>query len=286
MPELPEVELTMRKLAPLLCGRRVTGFWTDWPRGLANAKPATVAADIVGRCIVRLRRTGKVLFVDLSRMPARILAVHLRMSGRLEVVRAAALQAAKGATAAPARWVHFRWQLSDGRELRFVDPRKFGVVWYGAPAKLARDPYLGTLGADAAAISRAEFREKLRTRRAMVKPLLLRQDIVAGIGNILADEALWRAGVHPRAAAASLSPITVSRLHRGLRQTIAASLGAGGTSIRTWRHPDGSRGRYQEEHVVYGRAGAPCRRCRSRLQRIVVASRGTTYCPRCQRVPR
>ena len=284
MPELPEVEITRRKLLPLVRGRRILDFWTDWPRGLqaTNDKGQMtnsrwVATDIRGRRILAVRRRGKVLFFKLSGKPERMVAIHLGMSGRLEVPHAA--KAARGST-----WVHFVWRLGGRRELRFIDPRKFGRVWYGSPGVLRRDPYIASLGTDAKAILPDEFTTALRGRRGMVKPLLLRQDVVAGIGNILADESLWRARIHPRTSVAALKGDALGRLYRGLQATIRAVLSSGGTSMRTFRHPDGARGRYQERRLVYGRAGSPCPRCRTRLQRVVVGGRGTTICPQCQRM--
>lgn len=296
MPELPEVEITKLKLAPLLRGRRVLYFWTDWPRGLRTYSAKRVAdsvkwmaADIRGRRIVGIERRGKVLFFRLSPRPGsgqagrppRIMAVHLRMSGRMEVAEdAKGTKEIKGAK--ENRWTHFRWQLSGGRELRLVDPRKFGVVWYGDPRAIGGDPYLSRIGDDARGLPRARFLELLAGRRGMVKPALLRQDAIAGIGNILADESLWRAGIHPRAALADLTDPSLLRLHYGLQETIRAVLASGGTSLRDFRHPDGRAGRYQERRLVYGRAGTPCPRCRTGLKRLVVGGRGTTICPKCQ----
>ena len=289
MPELPEVEITRQKLLPLIRGRKILDFGTDWPRGLqaTNGKGQMtngrwVATDIRGRRILAVRRRGKVLFFKLSGTPERVMAIHLRMSGSLEVVKETkGTEEPKGTKA---RWVHFVWRLGGRRELRFIDPRKFGRVWYGSPGVLRRDPYIASLGTDAKAILPDEFMTALRGRRGMVKPLLLRQDVVAGIGNILADESLWRARIHPRTSVAALKGDALGRLYRGLQATIRAVLSSGGTSMRTFRHPDGARGRYQERRLVYGRAGSPCPRCRTRLQRVVVGGRGTTICPQCQRM--
>ena len=286
MPELPEVEVTRQKLLPLIRGRRVLAFWTDWPRGLRVAKSKEqMATSMRGRKILDITRRGKVLFFKLSGRPERELAVHLRMSGRIEFVPARRLFWRSPKYATPdreSRWVHVRWRLSGNRELRFIDPRKFGLVWYGDPALLATDPYLGRLGRDAKSLDRDEFLDILRRSRGMIKPLLLRQDRIAGIGNIIADESLFRARIHPRAAIAALAPHDLRRLHRAIRGTLGRMLAAGGTSLRDWAMPDGRRGRFQERRQVYGRAGAPCPRCRTTLARIVVGGRGTTMCPRCQ----
>lgn len=293
MPELTEVEITRQKLLPAVLGRRVSGFFCDWPRGLKGASPASVRRDITGRTIESVTRHGKALFFKLSDKPERAMAIHLRMSGRLAVTKSAKEgKGSKGSKASDGRWVHFRWRLSPrhgsgqaGRvDLRFVDPRKFGIVWYGSPAALARDSYLGALGPDAAGISRQTLHAALRQTRGMVKAALLRQDVIAGIGNIIADESLWRARIHPRAALENIEDAGLNRFHRSLAQTLRAMRKAGGTSLRNWGEPSGRLGRYQDARLVYGRSGKPCPRCRTRLTRLVVAGRGTTVCPNCQRL--
>ena len=296
MPELPEVEITRMKLLPLVRGRRILDFWTDWPKGLRIVNSKTqkansqkwVANDMRGRKILNVTRRGKVLFFRLSGRPERVMAVHLRMSGRLEVASHSPgrhpERQRRVSSSLPARWTHFAWQLSDGKELRFIDHRKFGLVWYGAPGELQRDSYLGGLGIDAKALLPVDFANALAGRRGMIKPLLLRQDVIAGIGNILADESLWHAGIHPQASVAALGAPALRRLGDSLRLTIQTVLSSGGTSIRNFRHPDGRLGRYQERRLVYGRAGESCPRCRTELCRIVVGGRGTTICPTCQRM--
>lgn len=302
MPELAEVEISRQKLLPLVRGRRMLDFWTDWPRGFRVADSVKRIADSMrGRKTLDVARRGKVLFFKLSGKPERMLAIHLRMSGRLEVAHSSASakrerlrmrhpepRVRSGRGIPPQEqvaetWVHFRWRLSGNRELRFIDPRKFGLVWYGSPEELARDPYLGRLGADVRSLTPQRFLVVLSSGAGMVKPFLLRQDKFSGIGNIIADESLWRAGIHPETRIANLDARTVNALHRSIQHTIRAMLASGGTSIRTWRHPDGAAGRFQERRLVYGKAGKPCRRCKAKLIRIVVGGRGTTICPQCQR---
>lgn len=284
MPELPEVEITRRKLLPLVRGLRILGFWTNWVRGLrVPGIGRRVSVDMVGRKILDVTRRGKVLFFPLSGRPPRMMAIHLRMSGRLAVVRAA--KETKGTKGIKERWTHFTWRLSGNHELRFVDPRKFGVVWYGAPKELSADPYLGRLGADISSLGMQAFLAVLSSGAGMAKPFLLRQDKFSGIGNIIADESLWRARIHPRAAIAALPEPKRRKLFYAIQHTIRAMLSSGGTSIRTFRHPDGEAGRYQERRLVYGKAGKLCPRCRARLLRVVVGGRGTTICPQCQKIP-
>lgn len=275
MPELVEVEITRLKLLPLVKGRRILSFWTDWPRALcAAASKQHAASSMRGRKIINVRRRGKVLFLDLSGKPEKVVAIHLRMSGRLEIAPS---------KSPAARWAHFRWRLSSGKELRFIDPRKFGAVWYGTAEELLKYPYLKSLGRDARGIPKKVFTATLGRKTGMVKAVLLRQDILAGVGNIMADETLWRAKIHPRTKIADLSAGALNNLHSALTRTINAMLAAGGTSLRDWGHPDGKLGGYQEKRKIYGRAGEPCPRCRIKLVKLIVSGRGTTVCPKCQK---
>ncbi len=321
MPELAEVEITRLKLLPLVKNRRILDFWTDWPRGLkvmltksraggepkrkhAVHRPISVRSDrngtagkirsdadkmrsdIAEREITNISRQGKVLFFELSGATERLMAVHLRMSGRLEIVdhNDKSDQYGQTATISSRRWVHFLWRLSGNKELRFVDPRKFGVVWYGSKNDINRDKYLRTLGRDARAIPYSVFREAVRRRSGAVKAVLLRQDILSGIGNIMADETLWRAKVHPQTRVVDLSKAKLKNLHSALVKTIDDMLNAGGTSLRDWGHPDGKIGGYQDRRKIYGKGGEPCPRCKTKLGKLVVAGRGTTVCPKCQQV--
>ena len=197
------------------------------------------------------------------------------MSGRLDVVPA---QKEKGP------WTHFVWRLNGGRELRLVDPRKFGIVWYGSKKDFERDSYLGRLGRDPRAVPAKDFLKLFRRARGMVKPFLLRQDMFAGIGNIIADESLWQACIHPRQDIPHLSVSEIAVLRRALQRTIREILARGGTTLRNWGGPDGTSGAYQLRRRGYGRAGKPCPRCTTTLERLIVSGRGTTICPRCQRI--
>lgn len=287
MPELAEVEITRRKLLPLVRGRRILDFWTDWPRGLKLQKPNFVRRDIRGRKILDGHRTGKVIFLHLSGTPERMMAFHQRMSGRLEYAPRRVhshIRANERMKNRPAKWVHSVFRFSDGSELRFVDPRKFGLVWYGSPQELNGDKYLGCLGRDARDIKFSGFSKIIRSGRGMIKPFLLRQDNFAGIGNIIADESLWLAKIHPRMNIAKLENPQTIMLYRAIQKTIASMLSSGGTTLRNWGHPDGKIGGYQEKRLIYGKAGEPCPRCHRKLKRIIVGGRGTTVCPKCQKL--
>lgn len=280
MPELPEAEITKRKLTALL-NKRIVGFWSDWPRVLRIAKNISVAArDIKGFQVERIRRHGKVIFFDLAKGGGlnnqRILAFHQRMSGSLLL---------KSQTQSIPSHTHCRVIFSDGEEVLFKDPRKFGVVWYGKPDEVMTDSYLSSLGPDMLSVSAAQFKKRLSVHAGMIKPALLRQDIFSGIGNIIVDEVLWHAKIHPKRTIASLPPADIKKIYDEIKQVIKESIRVQGTSMRDWLHPDGSRGRFQEHMNAYGRNGELCRRCKKgSISRILVGSRGTWICPTCQRL--
>ena len=305
MPELPEVEITKRKLRPLL-GKTIVDFWSDWPRALRLATLSRISQDITGRRIVRIWRRGKAVFLGLGeednsspKKVERVLGFHQRMSGRLMI------KTEKPTYAPPtsASWrttadrqdfeeqaekqkkhVHVRVIFKDGVELLFQDPRKFGVVWYGSPEEVLKDKYIASLGPDALTVSFPQFQKRITKRAGMIKPVLLRQDVVAGIGNIVADEMLWEAEVHPKIHISELGENEMHSLFRALQTILARSIKAQGTTMRDWAHPDGSKGRFQDYMRVYGKKEARCSRCKNKIERIVVGSRGTWICSFCQRV--
>ncbi|MFY9462494.1 MAG: bifunctional DNA-formamidopyrimidine glycosylase/DNA-(apurinic or apyrimidinic site) lyase [Candidatus Sungiibacteriota bacterium] len=288
MPELAEVEITKRKLLPLVRNKTISGFWTDWPRGLKLARPDFVRRDIKKRKILDGHRTGKVIFLHLSGRPERMLAFHQRMSGRLEysprsysnVLKNIGIN--KRAAVDGRRWTHFIFRFSDKSELRFTDPRKFGLVWYGSPEDFQKDKYLKNLGVDLKKLTFEEFREKLKTREQMIKAFLLRQDVISGIGNIIADESLWQARIHPKRKTSALSEKEIKNLFDALQKTVDEILKAGGTSMRNWLPPAGKKGGYQKLYKVYARVGEKCFRCGSKIKRIITAGRGTSFCLNCQ----
>ncbi|MBI4119751.1 MAG: bifunctional DNA-formamidopyrimidine glycosylase/DNA-(apurinic or apyrimidinic site) lyase [Parcubacteria group bacterium] len=297
MPELPEVELTMRVLRPKIVGKRISDFSTDLPAspsrsplrqskagrqagyGLKSVlKIRAIKKEVRGRKITRLGRHGKVLFMYVSGPAGRYFALHLRMSGSLLWGRPDTLPAHTDR-----KHVHFHWKFSGGEELWFSDPRKFGVVWYGTPQEMKGDKYMRTLGPDAASISLSEFDSRLQKHRGMLKPLLLRQDVIAGLGNIIVDETLWEAKLHPRFPAEQFSNGDIARLYVCMKKVIRRILAAEGNTIRNWIMPDGREGSSVLRLKVYDRKGKPCTRCGASIRRIVVGSRGTHFCPNCQR---
>lgn len=277
MPELPEVETVARDLRRHLLpeggrpGPRIVGARVSWARTLRDGDPARFQAGVTGRRIEGVGRRGKQLVLDLDR--GAFLTVHLKMTGQLFVVPAGLPVDGHERLALV---------LDDGRELRFRDIRKFGRVGlYEADD----DPFdaVGPEPLDPRFTVRA-FRERLRGRRGRLKPLLVDQSFVAGVGNIYADEALWRARLHPLRSAASLRAGDVRRLHRDLVDLLAEAVDRRGSSIDDYTAPDGD-GAMQERLDVYQRTGEPCRRCGRPVRRIVVGMRATHFCSFCQRLP-
>jgi len=259
LPELPEVETIVRGLAPRLAGRRIRRIELGLPRVLLNDIRQANGSTIRG-----VRRWGKHILLDLGRGH---LLIHLGMTGQLLL------------DAPPGPHTHARFHLDRGLTLLYNDIRQFGRLEFAAslPDRLTR------LGPDPLEISEEAFTGRLRARRAMVKPLLLDQRFLRGIGNIYADEALFRARLHPRAVASRLSPSRARTLHRTIVAVLKAAIRSGGSSISDYVGSDGERGLFQVRHRVYGRTGQPCPGCGAAIRRIVVGSRGTHFCPRCQR---
>ncbi len=267
MPELPEVETVRRTLAPHVEGRRIESVIFHWARTCVG-DPAETAARLAGQRIERLDRHGKYLVFRLIRdgEPS-VLTVHLRMTGNLLLNREAG------------RYTRAEMFLSGGPTVGFDDMRKFGRWEWCArmPARLAE------LGPEPLEIGPSEFAKLLARRTKRVKPLLLDQEFLRGIGNIYADESLFRARIHPETAASSVGPRKARALHRAVQQVLREAIEAGGTSISNYVDSRGSRGHFQLRTRVYKKQGEPCARCGTPVRRIVVAQRGTHICPRCQR---
>ncbi len=277
MPELPEVETVARGLQAVLPGRRIllvrlglTDFIED---------PAALERNLPGAHIESIRRYGKFLLLRLRPGGAEAkelsMQIHLGMTGRLVVC---------SAEAPIPPHTHVFISLDDGRELRYTDPRRFGCMRLLEGE--ARDAVLRAVGLDPLGITEAQFREALQCRRARIKALLLDQHVLGGMGNIYTDESLWRARIHPARLAAKLSEEEIHRLFLAVRGVLREAIALRGSSISDFVGPYGSPGEFQRRHRVYGREGLKCFRCESRIRRVVVAGRGSWFCPRCQRAPR
>jgi formamidopyrimidine-DNA glycosylase len=287
MPELPEVETVCRQLEPELEGRRIVRLEVLDARWCRPLPPAELEAAVGGATIEGLGRRGKYLLLGLD--GGRTLVMHLRMTGNLVLVDGAAkldpsegTRLYEGERSTSERHLRARFRLDDGRELWFTDPRRFGEAFLvddaGLEARFAR------LGVEPfSAGFTAEVLGKLAAgRTAPLKSFLLDQSAIAGVGNIYADEALFRARLHPLSPAGSLRPEHCEALREAVIAALQAGIDGGGASIDDYRDGRGERGRMQDEFLVHTREGEPCPRCRGPIARIVVAGRSTYYCPACQ----
>jgi formamidopyrimidine-DNA glycosylase len=273
MPELPEVESTRRHLLEPLEGHRIDGVEVTRARMVRRQpRPQDFTDRSVGRRVVALDRRGKFMLWRLEGDLTTV--VHLGMSGRIRLA---------GPTEPRDPHTNVVWSV-EGREVRLVDPRTFGFVACFTPEEL--DVALGGVGADALTglPDDAALADLLAGRRAPIKALLLDQRLVAGLGNIYADESLHRAGIDPRRPGGTLDRAEVAALAAAIPQVLDAALARGGTSLDDLAYllPDGRAGEYVGRLGVYGRTGAPCRRCGTAIERAVVAQRSTHWCPRCQ----
>jgi formamidopyrimidine-DNA glycosylase len=285
MPELPEVETVARGLQRTVVGRRIlsvtlrkTDFIDD---------PAALERHLPGRQIEAVERYGKFMLLRLSPVggaektpengdaaPASLL-VHLGMTGNL-----APCPAAKPCE----KHTHVFMRLDDGSELRYTDPRRFGRMAYLPEDSLAAE--LVPFGADPLEVSAKEFGARIRSRHARIKALLLDQSVLRGVGNIYADESLWRARIHPARLASSLNKKQTQTLRKVLQDVLRKAIAARGSSISDFLDADGEPGEYQRHHRAYGREGERCYRCAGTIRRIIVAGRSSYFCPRCQPAPR
>ncbi|TMK61684.1 MAG: bifunctional DNA-formamidopyrimidine glycosylase/DNA-(apurinic or apyrimidinic site) lyase [Actinobacteria bacterium] len=273
MPELPEVEMIRRHLAPVVEGRTLERIEVLDPRWCEPAPPAAVDDATRGRRIDRLWRRGKYIVLELHDDVH--LVMHLRMTGNLLLAQ-------------DAPYTRVRMDLSGGDRLLFTDPRRFGtgVVLLGSPA---RDEYFDArLGPEPldAGFTTDILRAMAAGRRVPVKAFLLSQERIAGVGNIYADEALWRARIHPLRPVGTLKRAQLEALRHAVVQSLEAGIDARGASIDDFRHPDGARGSFQDRFLVHRREGEPCPRCGRAIVKLRAAGRGTYVCEGCQPKPR
>src|ERR1700739_4680125 len=295
MPELPEVETVARGLQGSIAGRRIlsvtlrkTDFIDD---------PVAIERELPGRQIARVERFGKFMLLQLSdkhdplgtpvesgtadrngtpdAAMQEALLVHLGMTGNL---------APHFAEQPLAKHTHVTFVLDDGRELRYVDPRRFGRMAFLAGETLAAE--LLRFGAEPLLVSAEEFARRVRSSRARIKSLLLDQRVLRGVGNIYADESLWSARIHPARSGASMNPEEVEALRRALQKILRKAIQMRGSSISDFVDADGVEGDYQQHHKVYGREGEKCFRCGAAIRRMIVAGRSSHFCPVCQQRPR
>lgn len=275
LPELPEIEHLRRTLEPLVTNARVVSarlVRRDVAHAAAGASRVSRRDLLQDATIVEVTRLGKQLAMIAD--DGRVLCVHLGMSGRL-------LHLPPGRRLGRADHVHARWQLDRGR-LVFRDPRRFGGLWtFPTPQRLRSDRW-SALGPDALTIDARTLRRRLEGRRRPIKAALLDQSVLAGVGNIYADESLYAAGIHPCSTAAHIDAADVRTLAAAIRRILRRSIRFGGSTLRDYTDANGRRGDYVARHAVYDRAGQPCRRCGHDLSSTVIAQRTTVYCGVCQ----
>jgi formamidopyrimidine-DNA glycosylase len=317
MPELPEVETIARELCSGLCGRRIIAVSLPRPASLETGAPSlsrkAFREQVPGLAVAKVWRRAKILLMDLveevesspsstaaaavskkglpsspaaatgssaagrisaAEAPTLHLAVRLGMSGRLWL-------AAPGTE--PEKHTHVIFDLDDGRRLFFTDPRTFGSVRAVSGGKLAAWPAYAALGPEPLEAGPEEFAARFAGRSGKMKALLLDQNVVAGVGNIYADESLFRAGISPEARADKVSEERLHRLHAALQEVLREAIAANGSSIRDYRDAHGDAGAFQNAFRAYGRHGQPCLNCGAKLTKTTVAGRTTTYCRKCQK---
>lgn len=271
MPELPEVETTRRGIAAHLQGQRVSAVTVRETR-LRWPVPCALAQELPGRCIDAVERRAKYL---LLRAGDHTLILHLGMSGRLRVTPPSTVLKPHD---------HLDVVLDSGLCLRFNDPRRFGAAlwWPGDPLT---HPLLSSLGPEplSQAFTGAVLHHRSRSRRAPIKAFVMDSRVVAGVGNIYANEALFLARIHPLRAAGRISLARYERLVTAIKTVLNDAIGRGGTTLRDYVSADGSPGFFQLDLSVYARAGQPCPHCATPVKRAIAGQRGTFYCPRCQR---
>ncbi|HEV7126228.1 MAG TPA: bifunctional DNA-formamidopyrimidine glycosylase/DNA-(apurinic or apyrimidinic site) lyase [Ktedonobacterales bacterium] len=274
MPELPEVEYIARQLRTALVGRDIVAAEVLWPRAIATPDSAEFAARIAGQRVTGIGRRAKYLLIELG--DGDVLLVHRRMTGNL--ILAGALTEA----AVDVPYTRVRFTLDDGQRLLFTDPRKFGRLALLPMADLPH--FFRALGPEPLedAFTAAALGARLAGRARAIKALLLDQAVLAGLGNIYADEALFRAGIHPLRPGTSLVPAEIAALHAAIRAVLMSGIEHGGTTIGRHRDIYDEAGANLEHLLVYQHTGQPCVRCGTSIQRIVVAQRGTHFCPHCQ----
>lgn len=274
MPELPEVEVTLRGIAPTLTGRRVSGVIARTP-ALRYPLPRDLQRTLAGHCLAAISRRGKYL---LLRFDHGHLLIHLGMSGSLRLVPSC-LPGGKHD--------HFDLVFAVGGgsvALRLRDPRRFGAILW-LPGDPLTHPLLAVLGVEPLTeqFSAAWLKQELAGVSAAIKPALMDSHRVVGIGNIYASESLFRAGIDPRTAAGRISLKRLGRLVQAIKTTLAAAIDAGGSSLRDFIHSDGSSGYFQQQYFVYGRSGESCRVCGRRIRELRQGQRATFFCAGCQR---
>jgi formamidopyrimidine-DNA glycosylase len=280
MPELPEVETVARGLQREVVGRKILSITLGKTDFIDN--PAELESHLPGRTIRAVERYGKFMLLRLTpgedatrNQEEAVLLVHLGMTGMLR---------AQAISEPQQKHTHVVMQLDDGRELRYVDPRRFGRMAYLFGETLRNE--LQRFGADPLEVRLREFTRRIGARYVRIKALLLDQTVLRGVGNIYADESLWKAKIHPAQLGERLKTEQLRRLYGELQNILHRAIELHGSSISDFLDAEGLPGEYQQHHRVYGREGQPCSRCKTAIRRVSVAGRSSYFCPHCQKAPR
>lgn len=275
MPELPEVETVKRTLEEKIVGCKLLGLEVYLPKVVKAGEANDLAGAITGKRVIRMGRRGKYLLVYLE--DNLVLVVHLRMTGQL--VHSASEQEL-------AKHTHVVFNLDNGHQLRFIDQRQFGRIYLMPANALDMLSGLKNMGLEPfdPDFTKEYFKKELRNRRTRIKPLLLDQTFVAGIGNIYADEALHRALIHPERPAFTLTSREAARLYQAIKDVLEEGIANRGTSIKDYVDGEGRSGENQHRLRVYGKEGQPCPKCKKPIQRIKVGGRSSYFCAKCQKI--
>ncbi|MCU6710469.1 DNA-formamidopyrimidine glycosylase [Paenibacillus sp. J5C_2022] len=277
MPELPEVETVRRTLNEQVAGRTIRTVTVKLPRIIQRpAEPEQFQDALAGRTIQKVERRGKFLRIVLDGL---VLVSHLRMEGRYGVFPS---------EEPPELHTHVLFHLDDGTDLRYKDVRQFGTMHLFLPGEEFRQAPLAKLGIEPLGpdFTLQALRDRVGKRTSRIKPLLLNQELIVGLGNIYVDEALFQARIHPERTPDTLKPAEWKRLHEAIRTTLSSAVEAGGSSIKSYVNGQGEMGMFQQQLLVYGRKDEACSVCGKPIVKFVVGGRGTHICPRCQPMKR
>ncbi|HVP36324.1 MAG TPA: bifunctional DNA-formamidopyrimidine glycosylase/DNA-(apurinic or apyrimidinic site) lyase [Terriglobales bacterium] len=273
MPELPEVETVVRGLRKTVLGKKIKSL-KIYPSRILHSPAESLRRNLLQQRIREINRRGKNIILKLSN--GDLLLIHLGMTGNLVYMNGSIPMG---------KHDHIDLEFSDRTHLRYSDIRKFGRFKLIKSSQVTKEGVLKKLGPEPLEISRDDFVKLLQGKKGRIKSVLMNQSIIAGIGNIYADEVLFEAKIHPLQMVSDLSRNKLMKLHSAIQKILKKAIKAGGSSVDDYRDVDGKKGFFQFYHKVYGRAGEPCKRCGTKIRRIIVSQRSTHFCPRCQREP-
>lgn len=294
MPELPEVQTTVNGLKNRVVGRRITDFWTDWPRGVNGLSPASLRKKIRGSKILGVSRLGKNVLITLDKN--RVLLVHQKMTGHLmigqwSVKKARIGWSVKSFATGPLRdrvnqYIHAIFTLGNGKMLALSDMRKFARINFGQREDILALPAIHNLGPDALdpKLTLQEFSRRIKARKKSIKLTLMDPTAIAGIGNIYADDILWSARVHPARSSRTLNDTELKNILIYIKKILNKAIRLRGTSVGDYRDTSGKPGGYGPKVLVYRKTNEPCRRCRAPIKRILLGQRSAHFCPNCQKL--